>query len=206
MGCIHSASMWFLPVLPFRRIGLPSRSPHGDDCDLIFVPGCRPGNKQPMPGWSTGSRPWSPSTALLVIRRARGGAVHLLKTTAYLRQLKSCRTSGTWGITEEFTVRMAEMNLMRLRFFLWPHYFPIVSIAQMFFCSWQSFSLKSFFPSYCNNSLNFFLFIFFFGFTLLSSFLFLFCSDSFLFLIATWMLVPRGTKNSDFGDKMQAKW
>lgn len=54
----------------------------------------------------------------------------------------------------------------------------------MFFCSRQSFSLKSFFPSYCNNSLNFFLFIFFFGFTLLGLFCFFFVLNFFCFSVA----------------------
>lgn len=45
---VHSASKWLLPVLPFRRIGLPSSSPFmGTTVILYSVPGCRPANKQP---------------------------------------------------------------------------------------------------------------------------------------------------------------
>lgn len=45
---VHSASKRLLPVLPFRRIGLPSSSPFmGTTVILYSVPGCRPANKQP---------------------------------------------------------------------------------------------------------------------------------------------------------------
>lgn len=104
MRYIPSASTWFLPVLPFRRIGLPSRSPlMGTTVILYSVPGCRPGNKQPVLGVSAGSRPLVPSTALPRASSCVGegrGCASCLKTVICLREIKSCRTTGAPGITE----------------------------------------------------------------------------------------------------------
>ena len=99
--CLHVVLT--CPAIQKNRLALEV-SPHGDDCDLIFRPRLQTWKQAANAGLSTGSRPWSPSTALLGIRQGEGrGCASPLKTTAYLRQLKSCRTSGTWGITEEFT-------------------------------------------------------------------------------------------------------
>ena len=53
-----SASQQLLPVLPFRRIRLPSRSPlTGTTTILYSVPGCRPGDKWPVLDVSAASHP-----------------------------------------------------------------------------------------------------------------------------------------------------
>lgn len=71
-------------------------SPHRDDCDLIFRPRLQTWKQVVNARLCRGSGPWSPSTALLGIQKGKGrGCGSPLKTTFYLRQLKSCRTSGT---------------------------------------------------------------------------------------------------------------
>lgn len=122
--CLHAVLT--CPAIQKNRLALEV-SPHGDDCDLIFRPRLQTWKQAASAGLRTGSGPWSPGTALPGIRQGEGwGCASPLKTTIYLRQLKSCRTSGTRGITEELTGQMDEMNLMRLWFLPWAieHTFP----------------------------------------------------------------------------------
>lgn len=99
--CLHVVLT--CPAVQKNRLALEV-SPHRDDCDLIFRPRLQTWKQGVNAGLRRGSGPWSPCTALLGIRKGKGwGCGSPLKTTFYPRQLKSCRTSGTWGIPEKLT-------------------------------------------------------------------------------------------------------
>lgn len=93
-----SISKQLSPVLPFRRIGLPSRSPlMGTTVILYSVPGCRPGNKQPVP---MGGQTPAPPPHRLSLVEGRGG-VQLPSQRLEAPAGKEPRMGGIEGSTEE---------------------------------------------------------------------------------------------------------